>query len=130
MKLKHLPKNILEKFEAVKATENNEERNRELEKFINDNFEPELLSDCEWNNFPERPEIDEIVTDENYKNFYKNINKEWKQFAVKIPDNFQNEPENLYHSITYVPNCYMKVKNSFYCIKLYVRSNYIDKSFE
>lgn len=111
-KLKDLPKTIRRNFRKVKHEHDEERRNKELQKFLEDNFErePNFSTFCEWNYFPEMPDVDNMISDEKYREFYRDINKEWKNFPVRIPDSYQHEPESSYHSIIYVPNCYMKVK--------------------
>lgn len=104
MKMKRSANETLASFRSFMKNANNAPTKHQVEKFINDTFEPPGYEFEDWDpaDWTENPKFLQNIEDDELRKFGSALNQIWKQLGRKMRDDVRIN-ESLY-SIIYVPN--------------------------
>ena len=98
-KLKYPPEVVQKNFEEFKRTHGNMTKD-EIQKFVDDNFDPEGSEFEEWvpSDWKEKPAFLSNIKDDRFRDWAWKLHKFWNELGRKIKDDVKNRPE-LYSMI-------------------------------
>ncbi|XP_032681219.1 trehalase isoform X4 [Odontomachus brunneus] len=104
MKMRRPPNETLASFRAFMSSVNNTPKKHQVEKFLNDTFEPAGSEFEEWDpiDWTASPAFLRKIEDHDLRKFGSDLNNIWKMLGRKMKEEVQLH-EELY-SIIYVPN--------------------------